>query len=107
MEEHVPARFGRAPQFTYPSRSPARNGASLYEYRLRSFARGVFEVGPVAAEFTDPFGLGTSRHLLGGTDSLVVTPAPLDWWPPRLSGSRGTTGRRPPAARRTPATTTS
>jgi uncharacterized protein (DUF58 family) len=98
MEEQVPARFGRAPQFTYPSRNPTRSGASLYEYRLRSSARGVFDVGPVAAEFTDPFGLGTSRHLLGGTDALVVTPAPLDLVSAPLSGSRGTDG--PAATRR-------
>ena len=98
MEEQIPSRFGRAPQFTYPSRNPSRSGASLYEYRLRSFARGIFEVGPVAAEFTDPFGLGTSRHLLGGTSSLVVTPAPLDLVSAPLSGSRGSDG--PAATRR-------
>jgi uncharacterized protein (DUF58 family) len=98
MEEQVPSRFGRAPQFTYPSRNPTRRGVSLYEYRLRSFARGLFDIGPVAAEFTDPFGLGTSRHLLGGTSALVVTPAPLELIPSTLSGARGTDG--PAATRR-------
>jgi hypothetical protein len=46
----------------------------------------------VTAQFTDPFGLGTSRHLLGHPDSLVVTPAPLDLVAAPLSGSRGTDG---------------
>ncbi|WP_246018635.1 DUF58 domain-containing protein [Arthrobacter crusticola] len=92
MEEHVPPRFGRAPQFTFPSRNPTRDGVSLYEYRLRSSTRGLFDIGPVTAQFTDPFGLGTSRHLLGHPDPLVVTPAPLDLVAAPLSGSRGTDG---------------
>jgi hypothetical protein len=92
MEEQLPARFGQAPRFTYPSRNPTPDGLSLYEYRLRSASRGVYEVGPVIAEFTDPFGLGTSRHVLGGSDALVVTPAPLELLSSPLSGSRGSDG---------------
>ncbi|OUM40884.1 DUF58 domain-containing protein [Arthrobacter sedimenti] len=91
MEEQLPARFGQAPQFTYPSRNP-RNGVSLYEYRLRSTSRGVYDIGPVTAEFTDPFGLGKSRHVLGGTAALVVTPAPVELLASALSGSRGNDG---------------
>ncbi|MHA7191197.1 DUF58 domain-containing protein [Arthrobacter sp. MDT2-16] len=92
MEEQLPARFGQAPQFTYPSRNPTREGVSLYEYRLRSTSRGVYAIGPVTAEFTDPFGLGKSRHVLGGVDDLVVTPAPLELLASPLSGSRGSDG---------------
>lgn len=92
MEEQLPARFGQAPRFTYPSRNPTRDGVSLYEYRLRSVSRGVYDVGPVTAEFTDPFGLGKSRHTLGGTDPLVVTPAPLDLLGSPVSGARGSDG---------------
>lgn len=92
MEEQLPARFGQAPRFTYPSRNPTREGVSLYEYRLRSASRGVYDVGPVTAEFTDPFGLGKSRHVLGGTDALVVTPAPLELLASPLSGARGSDG---------------
>ncbi|MUK02249.1 DUF58 domain-containing protein, partial [Vibrio cholerae] len=92
MEEQLPPRFGQAPQFTYPSRNPTREGISLYEYRLRSSSRGVYEIGPVTAEFTDPFGLGKSRHVLGGTDALVVTPAPVELLATPLSGSRGNDG---------------
>ncbi|KQO01849.1 hypothetical protein ASF21_09800 [Arthrobacter sp. Leaf234] len=92
MEERLPARFGQAPQFTYPSRNPTRDGVSLYEYRLRSASRGVYGIGPVTAEFTDPFGLCISRHVLGGSDPLVVTPAPVDLLGTALSGSRGSDG---------------
>ncbi len=93
MEEQLPARFGQAPQFSYPSRNPTRDGVSLYEYRLRSASRGVYDIGPVTAEFTDPFGLGKSRHVLGATDPLVVTPAPVGLLASALSGSRGNDGR--------------
>ncbi len=92
MEEQLPARFGQPPQFTYPSRNPTPDGRSLYEYRLRSTSRGVYFIGPVTAEFTDPFGLAKSRHVLGSADGLVVTPAPLELLASTLSGSRGNDG---------------
>lgn len=91
MRELLPSRFGDSPEFHFPSRHPTR-GASHYEYRLRSSSRGVYDVGPVTAAFTDPFGLGTSRHTLGGTDRLVVTPAPLDLPHSPLTGARGADG---------------
>lgn len=92
MEEHLPARFGDAPRFSYPAVAPTREGVSRYEYRLRCATRGVFAIGPITAEFTDPFGLVTSRHVLGGTADLVVTPAPVELLGSALSGSRGTDG---------------
>lgn len=92
MQERLPARFGDAPGFHFPSRHPTPSGTSLYEYRLRSSARGVYDVGPVTAGFTDPFGLGKSRHTLGATDRLLVSPAPLELPQSPLTGSRGTDG---------------
>ncbi|MHA7282189.1 DUF58 domain-containing protein [Arthrobacter sp. TMS2-4] len=92
MEEQLPPRFGQAPHFSYPSRNPTREGVSLYEYRIRSTSRGVYEIGPVTAEFTDPFGLGKSRRVLGTADPLVVTPAPVELLASALAGSRGNDG---------------
>lgn len=92
MEEHLPARFGDAPRFSYPAVAPTREGVSHYEYRLRCATRGVFAIGPITAEFMDPFGLVTSRHVLGGTADLVVTPAPVELLGSVLSGSRGADG---------------
>lgn len=92
MRELLPHRFGDAPEFHFPAAHPTPSGVSLYEYRLRSTARGVYDVGPVTAGFTDPFGLGISRHTLGGTDRLVVTPSPLDLPSSPLTGVRGTEG---------------
>ncbi|MFJ6280512.1 DUF58 domain-containing protein [Arthrobacter subterraneus] len=92
MRELLPHRFGDAPEFHFPAAHPTPSGVSLYEYRLRSTARGVYDVGPVTAGFTDPFGLGISRHTLGGTDRLVVTPSPLNLPSSPLTGVRGTEG---------------
>ncbi|WP_051427224.1 DUF58 domain-containing protein [Arthrobacter sp. H20] len=91
MQEVLPSRFGETPEFRFPSRHPTR-GASRYQYHLRSSGRGVFDVGPVTAAFTDPFGLGTSRHSLGDADRLLVTPAPLDLPNSQLTGARGADG---------------
>ncbi|MCG2620576.1 DUF58 domain-containing protein [Arthrobacter sp. I2-34] len=92
MSEHLPARFGRAPIFRFPARHPSRSGASVYEYRLRSAKRGLYGIGPVTAEFGDPFGLARQRHSLGEASRLVVTPAPVDLPATSLTGARGPDG---------------
>ncbi len=43
-------------------------------YRLRGYHRGRFEVGPLVARLSDPFGLATRRVELSGTSELVVYP---------------------------------
>lgn len=92
MAEQLPQRFGEAPTFKYPSRSPGRRGQSLYEYKLRSSHRGLYKIGPVSAEFGDPFGLSRHQNILGDVDRLTVTPAPLDLPETSVTGSRGTDG---------------
>jgi uncharacterized protein (DUF58 family) len=92
MTEQLPARFGAAPAFRFPARHPDRSGASSYDYRLRSGRRGLFRIGPVTAEFEDPFGLARQRHRLGNVSRLVVTPAPLPLPATGLTGARGTDG---------------
>lgn len=92
MTEQLPERFGQAPAFNYPSSVAGRSGRSLYEYRLRSDHRGLYRVGPVSAEFSDPFGLSHHHHTLGDVDRLTVTPAPEQLPVTSVSGSRGTEG---------------
>ncbi|NKX53289.1 DUF58 domain-containing protein [Arthrobacter mobilis] len=92
MTENLPARFGQPPAFRFPARHPTGSGASVYEYRLRSGKRGLFGIGPVTAEFTDPFGLARQRHELGEVSRLVVTPAPVDLPDTSLTGARGPDG---------------
>lgn len=91
MDEHLPARFGESPVFRFPSRS-AVGGTSRYEYHLRSGKRGQFLIGPVTAEFSDPFGLSLHRHAIDGGDVLTVTPAAVELPATGLAGARGHDG---------------
>jgi uncharacterized protein (DUF58 family) len=91
MEEQLPARFGESPAFRFPARS-AVGGTSRYEYRLRSRQRGQFLIGPVTAEFSDPFGLSLHRHAIDDGDILTVTPAAVELPATGLAGARGNDG---------------
>ena len=91
MEERLPARFGESPAFRFPSRS-ATGGTSRYEYHLRSAQRGQFLIGPVTAEFTDPFGLSLHRQAIDDGDILTVTPAAVVLPLTGLAGARGNDG---------------
>ncbi|NUS35494.1 MAG: DUF58 domain-containing protein [Pseudarthrobacter sp.] len=91
MEERLPARFGETSAFRFPSRS-AVGGTSRYEYQLRSSQRGQFRIGPVTAEFTDPFGLSMHRQAIDDGDILTVTPAAVVLPMTGLAGARGNDG---------------
>lgn len=91
MEERLPPRFGESPAFRFPSRS-ATGGTSRYEYHLRSAQRGQFRIGPVTAEFTDPFGLSLHRQAIDDGDTLTVTPAAVVLPLTGLAGARGNDG---------------
>lgn len=91
MEERLPPRFGESPAFRCPSRS-ANGGTSRYEYHLRSAQRGQFLIGPVTAEFTDPFGLSLHRQAIDDGDTLTVTPAAVVLPLTGLAGARGNDG---------------
>ncbi|MCT9868889.1 DUF58 domain-containing protein [Paenarthrobacter aurescens] len=91
MEEQLPPRFGEPPAFRFPARS-ASGGTSRYEYHLRSGKRGQFRIGPVTAEFSDPFGLSLRRHSIDDGDILTVTPAAVELPVTGLAGARGNDG---------------
>lgn len=91
MEEHLPPRFGESPAFGFPARTAA-GGTSRYEYHLRSGKRGQFLIGPVTAEFSDPFGLSLHRHAIDAGDILTVTPAAVELPVTGLAGARGHDG---------------
>ena len=86
-----PPRFGESPAFRFPARS-ATGGTSRYEYHLRSSKRGQFLIGPVTAEFTDPFGLSLHRQAIDDGDTLTVTPAAVELPVTGLAGARGNDG---------------
>jgi hypothetical protein len=91
MEERLPSRFGESPSFRFPSRAAA-GGASRYQYRLRPAQRGQFRIGPVTAEFTDPFGLSLHRQAIDDGETLTVTPAAVVLPRTVLAGGRGHDG---------------
>lgn len=91
MEEQLPPRFGEPPAFRFPART-ASGGTSRYEYHLRSGKRGQFKIGPVTAEFSDPFGLSLHRHQIDDGDILTVTPAAVELPATGLAGARGNDG---------------
>jgi uncharacterized protein (DUF58 family) len=91
MEEKLPPRFGESPAFRFPARS-ATGGVSRYEYHLRSAKRGQYLIGPVTAEFTDPFGLSLHRQAIDDGDTLTVTPAAVELPVTGLAGARGNDG---------------
>jgi len=91
MEERLPAQFGHPPAFRFPSRA-ATGGTSRYEYHLTSRYRGQFRIGPVTAEFTDPFGLSLHRRSIDDGDVLTVTPAAVVLPATGLAGARGNDG---------------
>lgn len=101
MEEKLPDRFGRPPAFQFPSRASG-GGSSRYEYRLRSAQRGQFLIGPVTAEFVDPFGLALHRRPIDDGDLLTVTPAAVVLPPTGLVGARGNDGSTPSKSRANP-----
>ena len=92
MREGLPARFGASPEFGFPASSTGSEGTSRYEYRLRPSRRGLYQIGPISAGFHDPFGLAVLRHTIGGTDPLVVKPAPAELPTAVLDGLRGADG---------------
>jgi uncharacterized protein (DUF58 family) len=91
MQEQLPPRFGEPPAFRFPARS-ASGGTSRYEYHLRSGRRGQFRIGPVTAEFCDPFGLSLHRHTIDDGELLTVTPAAVELPATGLAGARGNDG---------------
>ncbi|MEZ2389786.1 DUF58 domain-containing protein [bacterium RCC_150] len=91
MEEQLPQRFGEPPAFRFPARTGS-GGTSRYEYHLRSGKRGQFRIGPVTAEFCDPFGLSLHRHQIDDGDILTVTPAAVELPATGLAGARGNDG---------------
>ena len=102
MREGLPLRFGQSPTFRFPSGHAVDGRPSVYEYRLRSSRRGLYDIGPVTAEFLDPFGLARTTHTLGGTDQLAVAPAPLELPGLPLAGALGQEGTAPSRRRGIP-----
>ncbi|WP_427016705.1 DUF58 domain-containing protein [Pseudarthrobacter sp. P1] len=91
MREKLPARFGPAPTFLYPSRGSG-DGPSRYAYHLVSAQRGQFRIGPASAEFSDPFNLTILRQDVDAGSLLTVAPAAVALGTSSLTGGLGLDG---------------
>lgn len=69
---------------------------ALTSYRLPTFERGVFEVGPLILELTDPFGLVSATRTGAAASTLTVHPRTVALRPPRRSN--GSARPQPEAA---------
>jgi uncharacterized protein (DUF58 family) len=64
----LPVLLPRGPRFA------ARGSASRIHYQLTPPARGVFAIGPMLIDFSDPFGLADGALVAGSSEVLTVTP---------------------------------
>ncbi|MDQ1598292.1 MAG: hypothetical protein QOI70_1716 [Microbacteriaceae bacterium] len=65
----LPALLGRGPR-------PTKRGNSIrVRYSIQPPSRGVYQVGPMLVDFSDPFGLAEGAFTTGPTAELIVTPS--------------------------------
>jgi uncharacterized protein (DUF58 family) len=72
VEERLPAALG--PAVRVPVAVLASGDSAEHRYRLKAGRRGVHDVGPLFAEWSDPFGLTRHRLELMPAESLIVHP---------------------------------
>ena len=75
------------------SRSASRASSALMRYQVIPPSRGVFDIGPMLVDFSDPFALADGALVVGVSESLTVTPAvvPLAGGVVSLSADEGPT----------------
>ena len=75
----IPWREAQAPQLLAPIRigSAARRTAVI-DYEVHPPRRGLFPIGPLVVEYSDPFGMVRSLTAVGSADRLTVVPAVVD-----------------------------
>ncbi|MGV8912027.1 MAG: DUF58 domain-containing protein [Rhodoglobus sp.] len=65
---------GWLPRLSVKSRLASDRSAAQLSYALTPTKRGVFEIGPLVVEATDPFELAWGAWNVGSVTSLIVTP---------------------------------
>lgn len=73
VEERLPSALG-AP-VRVPVASLSAGSSTAHRYRLRAGRRGVHDVGPLVAQWSDPFGLTRHGVVLTPAQSLIVHPS--------------------------------
>ncbi|MFT4283923.1 MAG: DUF58 domain-containing protein [Protaetiibacter sp.] len=71
----IPWREPQRPGELDPIRiRPASARTAVLHYELHPHRRGLYPIGPLVTEFTDPFGMARSSAALGDVDRLTVVP---------------------------------
>ena len=75
----IPWREAQTAQLLAPIRigSVARRTATI-DYEVHPPRRGLFPIGPLVVEYSDPFGMVRSLTAVGSVDRLTVVPAVVD-----------------------------
>ena len=73
LEEELPEALGAAVRVPVPLLPSGQ--AVEHRYRFTARRRGVFQVGPLVAEWSDPFGLTRKRAVLAAAETVIVHPA--------------------------------
>lgn len=71
-EEQLPAFLGRS--VVVPVSAVHPNAEFTHKYSITPKLRGVFSIGPLTAEFSDPMGLAKKHQLLVGKTDIIVHP---------------------------------
>ncbi|MDJ0312360.1 DUF58 domain-containing protein [Arthrobacter sp. H35-D1] len=94
LREELPVSFHDLPRFNHPNPVVPRSLLSRYQYRMHPSRRGVFTIGPLTAEFSDPFDVAFVQRNLDAGDSLAVAPAAVELPAISLTDGRGQDGSR-------------
>jgi uncharacterized protein (DUF58 family) len=73
VHEELPDRLGRSPQVPVAALAPGEHLEHVY--RIKPALRGVYQVGPATAVWSDPFGFTTHRQVLAPAVEVIVHPA--------------------------------
>ena len=72
VEENLDPDLG--PRMRLPISTLSPGNPATHEYALRPRRRGVYEIGPLEAEWSDPFGVARSRQRLAPAVEIIVHP---------------------------------
>ncbi|MDN5825256.1 MAG: DUF58 domain-containing protein [Micrococcaceae bacterium] len=94
LDEQLPRDFGTTPSFSAdaPGQAGSAGQRTAYRYRLRPTHRGVYAVGPLRVQLSDPFGLAMRPIAVDRPTPLTVVPPVLPLPETGVLGSTGTRG---------------
>lgn len=95
--DRIPWAPGVAGPGTLPGLAPSVPGAAnrrartVVRYTLRPPSRGIYDIGPLAVSYSDPFALASGSASLGGVQQLSVIPSivPLGGGGPSILAGEG------------------